>query len=407
MSNTATLQTLDRQYIMTTYDRYPIALAKGKGVKVWDVNSKEYLDFLGGIAVNVLGHCHPAVVQAIIKQAETLTHTSNLYYTEPAIQLAKVLVENGGLDKIFFCNSGTEANEAAIKLARKYQWRQGKAEKNQIIALKNSFHGRTLGALAATGKPSIQVGFEPLPQGFIHIEANNLTELQQVMNPQVAAMIVEPIQGEGGIQALTTEFLQAARHACDKFDAVLIFDEIQCGVGRTGTLFAYQQSGIKPDIITLAKGIANGLPLGAVCATDNIAQGFQFGDHGSTFGGNLVAAAAALATLQCIVQENLLSHIRQMSDYFWQQLEILNNDFPQSINAITGQGLMLGIHFNFDAKKILNQCHQNGLLANVCGNNVLRLLPPYIIGKTDIDAAISILRGAIEFVTKQAVAGIA
>ncbi len=401
MSNTATLQNLDRQYIMHTYDRYPIALVKGKGTKVWDAEGKEYLDFLGGIAVNILGHCHPAVVQAITNQAQILSHTSNLYYTGPGIQLAKILIENGGLDKIFFCNSGTEASEGAIKLARKYHWRQGHPEKNQIITLKNSFHGRTLGALAATGKPSIQTGFGPLPEGFIYIEANNIAELQSTVNQNTAAIMIEPIQGEGGINPLTHEFLQAARAACDQHNAILIFDEIQCGIGRTGTLFAYQSTGIKPDIILLAKGIANGLPLGAICATDKIAQGFQFGDHGSTFGGNLIATAAALTTIQTLLQENLLQHVKEMSDYFKQQLTKIQHKYPQAIQAIVGQGLMIGVQFNLDAKNILTQCHQHGLLANVCGNNMLRLLPPYIIEKSDIDCAVAIISNAIESVTEK------
>lgn len=387
---------LHSKFLMNTYNRYPIAVVKGEGVKVWDAEGKEYLDFLGGIAVNVLGHCHPAVVKAIITQVKELVHISNLYYTQPAAELAELLVSNGGLDKVFFCNSGAEANEGAIKLARKYQWRKDYREKYKIITATHSFHGRTLAALAATHKPEIQEGFGPLPSGFQYIEWNDTQSLLSSIDETTAAVLLEPIQGEGGIHSATQDFLEKVRVACDEVGALLIFDEIQCGMGRCGTLFAYESFCVKPDIITLAKGIANGLPLGAFCATHTVAEAFQPGDHGTTFGANPITTAAALATLKVLIKENYSKKVTLMGAYLMDKLHQLQKKYPQAITEIRGKGLMIGIELKIDAKSLLDACHSQGLLANITAGNVLRFLPAYTITKEDADKAVSILETAIK-----------
>lgn len=387
---------LHSKYLMNTYNRYPIAVVKGEGVKVWDAEGKEYLDFLGGIAVNVLGHCHPAVVEAIITQVKELVHISNLYYTQPAAELAELLVLNGGLDKVFFCNSGAEANEGAIKLARKYQWRKGCREKYKIMTATHSFHGRTLAALAATHKPEIQEGFGPLPGGFQYIEWNDTQSMLSSIDEATAAVLLEPIQGEGGIHPAAQNFLEKVRTACDEAGTLLIFDEIQCGMGRCGTLFAYESFCVKPDIITLAKGIANGLPLGAICATNTVAEAFQPGDHGTTFGANPIAAAAALATLKVLIKENYPDKAALMGAYLMHKLDQLQKKYPQAIAEIRGKGLMIGIELKIDGKSILDACHSQGLLANITAGNVLRFLPAYTITKEDADKAVSILETAIK-----------
>ncbi|HEY3367483.1 MAG TPA: acetylornithine transaminase [Symbiobacteriaceae bacterium] len=382
-------------YVMTTYGRYPIALVKGQGVKAWDADGKEYLDFLGGIAVNLLGHSHPAVVDAISEQANTLIHCSNLYFTEPGAELAAVLVENGGLDKIFFCNSGAEANEGAFKLARKYHWRKGNPQKQKIISLTHSFHGRTLAALAATAKPEIQEGFQPLPAGFSWVEAGDIAALKAVVDGETAAVIVEPVQGEGGIFPFPAAYLKAVRALCDEVGALLIFDEIQCGLGRTGTFFAYQGVGVRPDIISLAKGLAGGLPMGAICATAEVAAGFQPGDHATTFGANPVCAAAALATLKTILSAGLVEQAARMGDYLVQKLNGLVAKYPKLTKQVRGAGLMMGLELTVPGAPVLAKCHELGLLANVTAGTVLRLLPPYIITEADADQAIAIIDQAL------------
>lgn len=396
MSKTEQIVALDKQYLMNTYHRYPIAIVKGKGTKVWDADGKEYLDFLGGIAVNVLGHCHPDVVDAIVTQVKKLIHTSNLYYTKPAVELAQLLSLNGGLDKVFFCNSGAEANEGAIKLSRKYQWRKGYREKYKVITATHAFHGRTLGALAATHKPDIQEGFGPLPSGFQAIEWNDTQRFLENIDETTAAVLLEPIQGERGIHCATRDFLEHVRTACDQVGALLIFDEIQCGMGRCGTLFAYENFGVKPDIITLAKGIASGLPLGAICATDAVAEAFHPGDHGTTFGANPVAAAAALATLNVLLAENYSQRAAKMGNLLIEKLHQLQNKYPQAIADVRGLGLMIGIELKIDAKAVLQKCHSKGLLANITASNVLRLLPAYTITEEDIDHAIAIVEDVFE-----------
>jgi predicted acetylornithine/succinylornithine family transaminase len=393
--NSAELKGQYEQYLMNTYGRYPIALVRGQGVKAWDAEGKEYLDFLGGIAVNVLGHSHPAVVAAIADQAGKLIHTSNLYYTEPAGELAELLVQNGGLDKLFFCNSGAEANEGAIKLARKYQFRHGHPEKTKIISATHSFHGRTLGALTATAKPDIQEGFGPLPGGFQYAEFGNIAALRAAVDGETAAVLLEPVQGEGGIYALSAEYLKEARTICDQAGALLIFDEIQCGLGRTGHFFAYQGAGVKPDIITLAKGLGGGLPIGAICATAEAASGFQPGDHGTTFGGNPIACAAAVATMKTVLASGLIAQAAEMGRYLTEQLNGLKAKYPALVKEVRGAGLMIGIELTQPGAPVLAKCHEFGLLANVTAGTVLRLLPPYVITGKDVDKAVAIIDKAL------------
>ena len=389
------LMGLHNTYVMTTYGRYPIALVRGQGVKAWDADGKEYLDFLGGIAVNLLGHCHPAVVEAVTEQAKTLIHCSNLYYTEPGAELAALLVENGGLDQVFLCNSGAEANEGAIKLARKYHWRNGHPEKTKIISVTHSFHGRTMGALTATAKPEIQEGFGPMPGGFVYAEFGDIASLKALLDDQTAAVLLEPVQGEGGIHVLSAAYLKEARALCDQAGALLIYDEIQCGLGRTGSFFAYQGVDVRPDIITLAKGLGGGLPIGAICATTQAASGFKPGDHGTTFGGNPVSCAAALATMKTVLSANLVEQAAEMGDYLIAQLNALQVKYPEKIKEVRGVGLMIGIELAGPGAPVLNRCHELGLLANVTAGTVLRLLPPYVITREDADKAIGIIEQAL------------
>lgn len=375
----------EKTYIMNTYNRYPITLIKGSGQFVWDVEENKYLDFLSGISCTLLGHNHPKVIKAIKEQVDLILHTSNLFYSPPNIELAKCLIENGGLDSLFFCNSGTEANECAIKLARKYQWRLGKEHKNVILSAHHSFHGRTLGALAATAKPKIHEGFSPLPHGFKYESWDNIEAFCNAIDDTVAAVILEPIQGEGGINQPPECFLNKIRQICTEKDVLLIFDEIQCGLGRTGFLFAYQYFNIKPDIITLAKGIASGLPLGVVCATQKVANAFLPGDHGTTFGGNPVSCAAALATINIILNENILNRVKELGIYFNEKLTLLKKNYPNSILEIRATGFMIAIDFNFKNQYIVEHLQKNKILTHTCGENSVRLLPSFVINEEDID----------------------
>lgn len=391
----AEMQALDRQYLMPTYARYPIALERGEGTRVWDVNGKEYLDFLGGIAVNVLGHAHPAVVAAIREQAGRLLHTSNLYYTRPMLELAQLLVDSGGLGRAFFCNSGAEANEGAFKLARKYHWRRGDRARTRILSVTHAFHGRTFGALAATPKPEIQEGFGPLPPGFEAVEWGRADALAERLDGTVAAVIIEPVQGESGIHPADPAYLRAVADLTREHGALLIFDEIQCGMGRTGTFYAYQGYGVRPDILTLAKGLGGGLPIGAILATPEVASGFAPGDHGSTFGANPVACAAAVATVRTILRENLPARAAELGDYLLGRLRELAARWPDRVREVRGRGLMAALELGEHARRVLDGCHARGLLANVTGGTALRLLPPLTVTREEIDRAVEILSEAV------------
>ncbi|MEN2983544.1 MAG: acetylornithine transaminase [Dictyoglomaceae bacterium] len=388
--NTKEIIELTQKYVMNTYNRLPIAIVRGKGAKVWDADGNEYLDFVAGIAVCSLGHCNDELISAIISQTQKLMHISNLYYIEPQGELAKIIVENSCGDKVFFCNSGAEANEAAIKLARKYGKLHGGEDKYEIISAYRSFHGRTLATITATGQLKYQRGFEPLPQGFKYIPFNDISALYENINEKTCAVILEPIQGEGGIYVAEKEFLRTARELCDKYNALLIFDEVQCGIGRTGKFLAYQHFDIEPDIITLAKALGGGFPIGAMVANKKCSNTFSPGDHASTFGGNPLACSAGIATLNYIFKNGILEHVKSVGNYLKEKLIELANKFT-FIKEVRGLGLMLGMELSIDGRKIVERCQRNGLLINCVGENILRFLPPLIITKLEVDEAIRIL----------------
>jgi predicted acetylornithine/succinylornithine family transaminase len=389
------IMALADENIMNTYKRFPIVLVKGSGIKVWDVNGKEYLDFVAGIAVCNLGHSHPQIIAAVKEQLENLTHVSNLYYTEPQAQLARLLVENSFADKVFFCNSGAEANEAAIKLARKYAHENMGPDKFELITMKDSFHGRTMATITATGQEKFQFGFTPLLEGFTYVPFNDLQALEARISNKTCGIMVEPIQGEGGVNIPNAQYLAEMREICDRHGILLIVDEVQTGMGRTGELFAYEHSGIKPDIMTLAKALGNGFPIGAMLATNKIAKAFIPGNHASTFGGSPLAMAAANATVKTMLQEGILEHCRKMGDYFLLQLKKLQQKH-KIIKEVRGMGLMLAAQLNIESGDIVNECLQKGLLINSAGSKTLRFVPPLIITTQDVDQAIKVLDEVME-----------
>jgi len=379
---------------MGTYRRFPIVLTKGKGVRVWDSNGKEYLDFVAGIAVCSLGHSHPVVVEAIKRQVETLMHVSNLYYIEPQINFARRLVENSFADKVFFCNSGAEANEGAIKLARKYAFENMAPGCCELITMNDSFHGRTLATITATGQKKFQVGFEPLPEGFKYVPYNDLEALAAAVTDRTCGVLLEPIQGEGGIRIPDDDYLRKVRALCDDTGILMILDEVQVGMGRTGRLFACEHDGVKPDIMTLAKALGNGFPMGAVLATDRVASAFVPGSHASTFGGNPLAMAAGLAVLETMLKDGFLENCRRLGKYFLESLENLKIKYP-FVEEVRGRGLILGMELTFEGADIVRSCMEKGLLINCTNGNVLRFVPPLIITESDVDKAVEILDGAM------------
>jgi len=389
------IMALADENMINTYKRFPIVLTKGSGVKVWDVNGKEYLDFVAGIAVCNLGHSHPQVIAAVKEQLENLTHVSNLYYTEPQTQLARLLVENSFADKVFFCNSGAEANEAAIKLARKYAHENMGPGKFELITMKDSFHGRTMATITATGQEKFQFGFTPLLEGFTYVPFNDLQALEARISNKTCGIMVEPIQGEGGVNIPDDNYLSSVREICDRHGILLIIDEVQTGMGRTGKLFAYEHSEIKPDIMTLAKALGNGFPVGAMLATDKIAKAFVPGNHASTFGGSPLAMAAANATVKMMLQEGILEHCRTMGDYFLLQLKKLQQKH-KIIKEVRGKGLMLAVQLNIENGDIVNECLQRGLLIISAGSKTLRFVPPLIITAQDVDQAVKVLDEVME-----------
>lgn len=388
MSNN-TIITMGEKYLMPLFSRFPIALLKGEGCYVWDADDNKYLDFLGGLAVNALGHAHKEVAQALSEQAHKIIHCSNLYWIEPQVELAKLLVEHSACDKVFFANSGAEANEAAIKLARKY----GKVKlggKSTIITALNSFHGRTMATLTATGQEKIQKGFEPLLPGFKYVPYNDIAVLEDAIDETVCAIMLEPIQGEGGVRVPEEEYLTKVRALCDKHGILLILDEIQTGLGRTGKLFAYEHFGIEPDILTLAKALGSGTAIGAILAKENVAQAFEVGDHGSTFGGNPLACAAGVKTLEIMLRDNLAAKALDMGLYLRERLAGLKEKFNFIID-VRGYGLLTGAELSIPGAKIVTAAMKKGLLINCASGNVLRFLPPLIVNKDNIDTAIEIL----------------
>ncbi len=382
-------QELEQKLYMRTIKRLPVTIVQGLDAKVWDIDGKEYLDFVGGWAVNSLGHCHPVVVEALTKQARTLIQASNQFYTIPQIQLAQLLIDHSCLDRVFFCNSGAEANEGAIKLARRY----GKLYLNgayEIITTYGSFHGRTLATVAATGQDKFQQPYIPLPDGFVNVEFNDIKAIKAATTNRTCAVMVEPIQGEGGVNVPSNNYLKEIRAWCDETGILLILDEIQTGIGRLGSLFAYEQYDIEPDIITLAKGLGSGVPIGAFLAKER-ASVFAPGEHGSTYGGNPLVCAAGFATLKYIIDNDIPNKVRQVGQYFMDGLESLKAKFD-FISEVRGRGLLLALAFTNDiAEEVVLACLKEGLLVNQVKPNALRFMPPLIITKRDVDKALSIL----------------
>ena len=379
----------DAQDYLPVFNRYKIVLDHGEGAYLWDINGKKYLDFLGGIAVNVLGHDYGPLVTALSAQAKKLIHCSNLYYTQPQADAAAKLVALSGLDKAFFGNSGAEANEGAIKIARKYA-HQIDPEKSQIITAWDSFHGRTIATLTATGQPKYHEGFGPLPDGFDYVHYNAIEELESMMGEKTAAVMLETIQGEGGVYTPEGDYLKKVRALCDKYHALLIFDEIKAGIGRSGKFFAYEKYGVKPDIVTLAKGLAGGVPIGAFIVTDAVAKAFHAGDHGTTFGGNPLACAAANVVLDTVPKPEFLAHVEAVGSYFKQQLEHLKAKHPALITDVRGTGLILGAELASaeHGRDIVNDCLAEGAIINCTAGKVLRFIPPLIITKEQVDTVI-------------------
>jgi acetylornithine/N-succinyldiaminopimelate aminotransferase len=377
-------------HIATTYGRSPMALVRGEGMRVWDADGKMYYDFLAGLGVNNLGHCHPKVVDAIRRQAGQLLHVSNLYHIQPQIELADMLAERSFADRSFFCNSGTEACEAAIKLARKYSHDHFGDGRYEIITMENSFHGRTMASLSATAQTKYHKGFEPLLDGFKYAPFNDLQALAQMITPKTCALMVEPIQGEGGVNVPDPGYLTGLRALCEAHQLLLIYDEVQCGIGRTGKLFAYEHEGVPPDIMTLAKSLAGGVPIGAMLAREEVAKSFVPGTHAATFGGNPLATAAGVAALQAIHEEGMLENCQRVGAYFMQRLQDLHGRYG-FIKEVRGKGLMLAIQLDFPGGQFVTACMERGFLVNCTVDTVLRFLPPLIVSEREVDLLVATL----------------
>ena len=380
----------DKSDYLPVFARYNIVLDHGDGPCVYDTKGKKYIDFLAGIAVNVVGHNYKPLVDAVSQQAGKMIHCSNLYYTEVQVEAAEKLKKLSGMDKVFFGNSGAEANEGAIKLARKYATNID-PEKIQIISALHSFHGRTLATLTATGQDHYHHGFGPLPAGFDYVPYNDIQALEAKMSDKTCAVMLEAIQGEGGVHVPDPDYLPKVRALCDKYNAVLIFDEVQCGMGRTGTFFGCQQFGVKPDIVTLAKGLAGGVPIGAFMATDKVANAFHAGDHGSTFGGNPLACAAACVVLDALIDGNLMENAKEIGAYLQSKFEEYKAKYPNLIKEVRGRGLILGMELTRPGREIGNECLDYGAIINCTAGNVLRFVPPLNITKAHVDELISVL----------------
>jgi acetylornithine aminotransferase/acetylornithine/N-succinyldiaminopimelate aminotransferase len=377
------------QVFIATYNRFRTVFVKGQGCVLEDADGQKYLDFLAGIAVCSLGHCHPEVTRAICEQAAKLVHVSNLFHTQPQTELAELLVAHSFADRVFFGNSGAEANEAAIKLARKYSG----GDRFEIISLAGSFHGRTLATVAATGQPKFHQGFEPLPAGFLHAEFGDIAALEELISPRTCAILCEPLQGESGVRPLEKKYLGKIRRLCDGNSLLLIFDEVQTGIGRTGTLFAYEQLGVVPDILTSAKALANGLPIGAMLTTDKIAASFTVGSHASTFGGNPVAAAAAVATMKVMLADGFFSEVRSKGEYLAEKLSGLAAKYPKFALGQRGLGLIQGLVLTQagieQGQTIVQKLFERGVLINFAGNAVLRFIPPLVVSRDEIDILVN------------------
>ena len=399
MSNAAPVE----PHVMNTYGRLPIALSHGRGCRVWDVDGKEYLDALGGIAVNTLGHAHPKLVPALQEQVAQLIHTSNYYYTPNAEKLAALLCERSGLDKVFFCSSGLEANEAALKLARKFGHDKG-IDKPEIVVYEKAFHGRSIATLSATGNPKVQAGFGPLVEGFIRVPLNDVEAIRRATegNPNVVAVFFEAIQGEGGVNPVDADYMREVRALCDANDWLLMIDEVQCGMGRTGKWFAHQWAGIQPDVMPLAKGLGSGVPIGAVVAGPRAANIFQPGNHGTTFGGNPLSVRAGVETIRIMEEEGLLENAAQVGQHL--QTALLTQLMGVAgVKQVRGKGLMIGIELDRPCGVLVNRCAEAGLLLSVTADNVVRMVPPLILSTAEADEIVAKLVPLIKaFLAEQA-----
>lgn len=390
-----TLMMLSEKYIAHTYNRFPVLPIRGKGTRIWDIEGKEYIDFFAGLAVCNLGHCHPKVVQAIRAQAEKLIHVSNLYYIEPQIELASLLCKHSFADKVFFCNSGAEANEGALKLARKYAKGKTGEDRYEIITMERSFHGRTLATLTATGQTKYHKGYAPLMPGFKYVPFNDLKAVKEAIDSKTCAVLLEPIQGEGGVNIPSEGYLKGLREICDEKGILLILDEVQVGMGRTGRLFAYEHENIVPDMLTLAKSLAGGVPIGALLMREAIANSFEPGDHASTFGGNFLATAAGVAAVNAILDEGMLENCQRVGEYFLKKLQELKKKFG-FVKDVRGRGLILGLEMEIEGSEIVKEMMKRGFLINCTMNHVLRFLPPLIVTKEEVDQMIKALEEVFE-----------
>ena len=381
--------------LLQNYKQQPVVLERGQGTRVWDADGREYLDLLGGIATLPFGHCHPEITAAVKAQLEKLWHVSNVFYSEPQIALAEKLLLLSGLDRAFFCNSGAEANEALIKMARKTQKDRGQTERVEFVCFERSFHGRTLATVTATGQPKYQKGFEPLPPGFLHVPYGDLEAVRRAVGPRTAAVLVEPIQGEGGVRLAPEGFLRALRLLCDEVGLLLLVDEVQTGLGRTGRMFAFQHAGIRPDGFSLAKGLGNGLPIGAMVCTEEAGRALVPGTHGSTFGGNPVTAAAALATLGLASDPALLTANRAKGEHFLAGLRQLQAQLPNQVVDVRGQGLLLGVELALDGGPIVGRMREQGVLCNLAGERTIRFAPAYVVTLEEMDRGVLALRRAL------------
>jgi acetylornithine/N-succinyldiaminopimelate aminotransferase len=397
--DTKTLMEWSARYHTPNYGRTPIVLVRGEGTRVWDSDGREYLDFTTGIAVTSLGHCHPVITGAIREAAATLLHVSNIFHTAPQVHLAKLLVEHSFADRVFFCNSGAEANEAALKIARKYAKERLATDRYEVIATNNSFHGRTLATVSATGQPKYHHGFEPLMPGFKHVPYNDLRSMERAMDSHTAAILVEPIQGEGGVNVPDDGYLPGLRKLCDDSGALLIFDEIQTGVGRTGRLWGYQHWGVEPDIMTVAKALANGIPIGAMLCREDVASVLTAGSHGSTFAGSAFVTSVALATLTTVIGDKLPERADHRGRELTEGVRELQKKLPV-IQEVRGRGLLIGIELTKAAGPVVDACRDAGLLVLTAGEKVVRLAPPLIVESADCKRALEILGGALAAAAK-------
>ncbi|HVN98068.1 MAG TPA: aspartate aminotransferase family protein [Syntrophorhabdaceae bacterium] len=377
------------KYLANTYTRLPMVITKGEGCWLWDLNGHRYLDFLSGIAVCGLGHCHPSITEALSAQVKKLVHVSNLFYMEPQIKAAEMLSEHSFGDKVFFCNSGAEANEAAIKLARRYSWKKYGEGRSTIIAMENSFHGRTMATISATGQPKFQVGFAPLHPGFVHVPFNDINALEANIDAKTCAVMIELIQSEGGVYVAEAEYVKKVRELTRTRDILLMVDEVQTAMGRTGTFFAYEQYGIEPDVMSLAKGLGNGFPVGAIVAKDSVMEAFEPGTHASTFGGNPLAAVAVAATINTLIEEEVIKNCAEVGKYLQKGLNLLKKQFG-SIVEIRGKGLLWGVEIAESGDEIVKEFLKEGVILNCTKGKILRLMPPLTVKKEEIDIFLDI-----------------